>query len=82
MHVVVLAQDAEPWSSFEEVDLRLGGARDTVYRWVEAKVLPAHRILKLWKLEFSEVNDWVRAGGANDAAARAKPARPVARGKK
>lgn len=55
---------AEPWVSVEDVANHLGVARDSVYRWIENKGLPAHRIGRLWKLKYSEVDDWVRSGGA------------------
>ncbi|WP_441288587.1 helix-turn-helix domain-containing protein [Sorangium sp. KYC3313] len=73
MQTVAQVQTAEPWVSVEEVALHLGVARDSVYRWIDAKGLPAHRIGKLWKFKLSEVDDWVRAEGANEAQARAKP---------
>jgi excisionase family DNA binding protein len=56
---------AERWSSVDEVTLHLGVSRDTIYRWIEAKALPAHRIGRLWKFKLSEVDAWVRAGGAD-----------------
>lgn len=56
---------AERWASVDEVTAHLGVSRDTIYRWIEAKGLPAHRIGRLWKFKLSEVDDWVRAGGAD-----------------
>ena len=56
----------EPWASVEEVTGHLGIVRDTVYRWIEAKGMPAHRIGRLWKFKLSEVDAWVRAGGAEE----------------
>jgi excisionase family DNA binding protein len=56
----------EPWASVDEVMVHLGVARDTVYRWIEAKRMPAHRIGRLWKFKLSEVDAWVRAGGADE----------------
>lgn len=55
---------AEPWVSVEDVAAHLGVARDSVYRWVEAGRLPAHKVGRLWKFKLSEVDEWVRAGGA------------------
>ncbi len=75
MRAVAQPQAAEPWVSVEEVAMHLGVAKDSVYRWIDAKGLPAHRIGKLWKFKLSEVDDWVRADGASEAQARAKPAR-------
>ena len=55
----------EPWASVEEVAKHLGVARDSVYRWIDHRGLPAHKIGRLWKFKLSEVDDWVRAGGAD-----------------
>ena len=60
---------AEPWTSVEEIAAHLGVARETVYRWIEQKGLPAHRIGKFWRFKISEVDDWIRAGDAADASA-------------
>lgn len=54
----------ERWHSVEEVMTHLGVARDTIYRWIEHKGLPAHRVGKLWKFKLTEVDAWVRSGGA------------------
>lgn len=56
----------EPWVSVEQVAQHLGVARDTIYRWREHRGLPAHRVGRLWKFRLSEVDDWVRAGGADE----------------
>lgn len=57
---------AEPWVSVEGVARHLGVAKDSVYRWIEARSLPAHKIGRLWKFKLSEVDEWVRAGSADD----------------
>lgn len=54
----------EPWVSVDDVAEHLGVVRESVYRWIESKGLPAQKIGKLWKLKLSEVDAWVRAGGA------------------
>ncbi|HFQ5360999.1 helix-turn-helix domain-containing protein [Vibrio vulnificus] len=50
-----------------DVAQHLGIAKDTVYRWRERKGLPTHKIGRLWKFQLSEVDEWVRAGGANES---------------
>lgn len=55
----------EPWVSVEDVAKHLGVAKDSVYRWIEIRHLPAHKIGRLWKCKLSEVDEWVRAGGAD-----------------
>ena len=56
----------EPWVSVEQIAEHLGVTRDSIYRWIDRKGLPAHRVGRLWKFKVSEVDDWVRAGGADD----------------
>ena len=58
--------ETEHWVSVAAVASHLGVAQDSVYRWIETKHLPAHRIGKLWKFKLSEVDEWVRTGGTND----------------
>jgi len=68
------AQPGERWLSVEEIMAHLGVARDTVYRWIDQKGLPAHRLGKLWKFKVSEVDDWVRSGGADETTSnKSKP---------
>lgn len=57
---------AEPWVSVEDVARHLGISHDTVYRWIEAKALPAHKVGRLWKFKLADVDEWVRRGGASD----------------
>ena len=54
------------WYSVNEVASHLGVATDTIYRWIEGKKLPAHRVGRLWKFKLSEVDAWVRSGGADE----------------
>ena len=56
--------EQEPWVSVDEVAKHLGIAKDTVYRWIEPKSLPAHRVGRLWKFKLSQVDAWIEAGGA------------------
>ncbi len=55
---------AEPWVSVDDTAKHLGVARDSVYRWIDTKGLPANKIGRLWKFKLSEVDDWVKKGGA------------------
>jgi excisionase family DNA binding protein len=63
----------EPWVSVDQVAAHLGVAKDTVYRWIETKSLPAQRVGRLWKFKLSDVDRWVMDGmAAEDAAALSK----------
>jgi excisionase family DNA binding protein len=65
---------SEPWVSVEEVSRHLGVAKDTIYRWIESREMPAHRVGRLWKFKLSEVDEWVREGHASDAEQAPAPA--------
>lgn len=60
----------EQWVSVEEVAEHLGVARESVYRWIDRKGLPAHKIGRLWKFKLSAVDEWVQRGEA-DTSSRA-----------
>jgi len=62
----------EPWASIDEAAAHLGVRKDSVYRWIEHRGLPARKIGKLWKLKLSEVDAWVNATGASEADDRAR----------
>lgn len=55
---------AEAWLSAEEIAAHLGITKDTVYDWIAGKRMPAHRVGRLWKFQVSEIDEWVRSGGA------------------
>lgn len=57
---------AEPCVSVDQIAEHLGVTRASIYRWIDRKNLPAHRMGRLWKFQLSEVNGWVRAGGADE----------------
>ncbi len=57
----------EGWVGIEKVATHLGVARDSIYRWVESKGFPAHRVGRLLRFKLSEVDEWVRAGGNSDS---------------
>ncbi|MCK4487593.1 MAG: helix-turn-helix domain-containing protein [Desulfobacterales bacterium] len=54
----------ERWLSVAEIADHLGVSKDTIYRWLENRKIPAHRIGKFWKFKQKEVDDWVMAGKA------------------
>jgi len=47
----------EPWVSVDDVAKHLGVAKDSVYRWIDHRGLPAHKIGRLWKFKLTEVDE-------------------------
>lgn len=56
----------EPWISVGQIAEHLVATRDSIYRWIDHKGLPVHRVGRLWRFKTSEVDDWVRVGGADE----------------
>ena len=56
---------SEQWLSADDIASHLGVSKDTVYTWIHTQEMPAHKIGRLWKFQASEVDDWVRQGGAS-----------------
>ncbi len=54
------------WLSVDEIAAYLGIKRDTVYKWISEKQMPAHRMGRLWKFRKEEVDQWVKSGDAGD----------------
>jgi len=55
----------ESWVSLDEIASHLGVSRDTIYRWIEHRDMPAHKVGRLWKFKKSQVDSWVEAGQAD-----------------
>jgi len=54
----------ERWLSVDELASYLGIKRDTVYKWIARRSLPAHKVGRLWKFRRDEVDAWVKSGAA------------------
>lgn len=51
------------WLSVDEVCEYLGVSRDTIYRWIRGRQMPARSVGRLWKFKRDEIDEWIRAGG-------------------
>ena len=67
-------QNIEKWSSMDIITNCLGVSRETVLQWISNRNMPAHKVGRLWKFKISEVDKWIRSGGAaeNSSAEEAK----------
>ena len=61
------------WLSVEEIAEHLGVTKDSIYRWIEKRGLPAHKVGKLWKFKKDEVDAWVRSGQGREDDEREGP---------
>ena len=55
----------ERWLSAEEIGAYLGIKRDTLYKCISEKAMPAHKIGRLWKFKKDEIDEWVRKDKVN-----------------
>ena len=56
----------ERWLSMKEISEYLGVTRETIYKWIEDRNMPGHRMGKFWKFKRNEVDEWVKSGKAAD----------------
>ena len=61
-----MAKMEDRWLSVGEIGKHLGVSSDTVYRWIDKRGMPAHRVGRLWKFKKRQVDAWVETGGAAD----------------
>ena len=54
------------WLSVDEIAVYLGVSRDTVYRWIEGRGFPAHKVGRSWKSKVAEIDEWVKSGRGAD----------------
>jgi excisionase family DNA binding protein len=63
----------ERWLSVDEIAAHLGVNPDTIYKWIDRKDMPAHKVGRLWKFLVSEVDQWVKVGKAAQQVGRPAP---------
>ena len=47
------------WLTVNDVALYLSVKPDTVYKWLDQKKIPAHKIGRLWRFKSVEIDAWV-----------------------
>ena len=60
----------ERWVGIGEVAAHLQVNKDSIYRWIDAKDIPAHRVGRLLRFRLSEVDEWVKNSGGSDSSSR------------
>lgn len=54
------------WLTVDDVSKYLSVTKDTIYKWIENRNMPAHRVGRKWMFQKSEINEWVKSGKAAD----------------
>ncbi len=62
----------ENWVTVKDVQAYLGVGRETVLQWIAKRNMPAYKVGRMWKFKLSEIDEWIRSGGASDDNAQAK----------
>ncbi len=69
----------ERWVGVDDVATHLGVAKDSVYRWIEERGLPAHRVGRLFRFKLSEIDDWVRQDNEQEKASSSVIDKPLSK---
>jgi len=55
------------WLKVSEICKYLSVSNETVYKWIEKRNMPGHRVGRRWMFKQDEVDAWVKNGGADQA---------------
>lgn len=61
----IMNEMTDRWLSVKEIYSYIGVSSYTVYRWIKTHETPVHRMGRLFKFKISEIDAWVKAGGAS-----------------
>ena len=56
----------ENWVTVKDVQAYLGVGRETILQWISKRNMPAYKVGRMWKFKLSQVDEWIRSGGASD----------------
>jgi excisionase family DNA binding protein len=59
-----MIQEPERWYSLKEIMEHLGVSRETILIWISKRGMPASKVGRLWKFKKTEVDEWIKSGGA------------------
>jgi excisionase family DNA binding protein len=56
----------DKWLTVEEICNYLSVTKDTIYKWIDQREMPAHRVGRRWMFQKEDVDSWIKAGKAAD----------------
>ena len=54
------------WLTVDDICKYLSVTKDTVYKWIDHKQMPANKVGRKWMFQKNEVDKWVKSGKAAD----------------
>jgi len=55
------------WLKVSEICEYLNVTKETVYKWIEQRDMPGHRVGRRWMFKKEQVDQWVESGASADS---------------
>jgi len=56
----------ERWLTVGDISKYLKISNETIYKWIEKRGMPAHKVGRRWMFKRVQIDEWIEAGGAAD----------------
>ena len=54
------------WLTVDDIRKYLNVTKETIYKWIDQRGMPGHRVGRRWMFKQEEVDEWVKSGCAAD----------------
>ena len=54
------------WLTVDDICIYLSVTKDTIYKWIKQKEMPASKVGKKWMFQKEDVDQWVKSGKSAD----------------
>ncbi|MCG3656397.1 helix-turn-helix domain-containing protein [Aliarcobacter butzleri] len=54
------------WFTVDDASKYLSVTKDTIYKWIDNRNMPAHKVGRKWMFQKDEIDEWVKSGKAAD----------------
>ena len=61
-----MSENIEKWTNLNDVQEYIGVGRERILHWISKRDMPAYKVGRRWMFKLSEVDEWIRSGGAAD----------------
>ena len=56
----------ERWLTVGDISKYLNISNETIYKWIEKREMPAHKVGRRWMFKRAQIDEWIEAGEAAD----------------